>query len=226
MLFDSGGVLIRPVGGRWNPRHDFEEVVLRHQPAILADLFPAAFEAGQRFLNSSASTPSRADYHRAVLAVLGVDAPADALLAELEAPPATPPVELYPDALSVLVQLHASGIPMAVVSDGWAGLDLVYRVLGIEKYFAGFVSSEELGCVKPDPRMYAAGSDLVGAEPGACVFADDDPELVRAAIRLGYHGVAVVRDGPLPESVPAVGTLDELAALLMPLLGEGRGHDG
>lgn len=199
MLFDSGGVLIRPVGGRWNPRHDFEEVVLRHQPAILADLFPAAFEAGQRFLNSSASTPSRADYHRAVLAVLGVDAPADALLAELEAPPATPPVELYPDALSVLVQLHASGIPMAVVSDGWAG---------------------------PDPRMYAAGSDLVGVEPGACLFADDDPDLVRAAIRLGYHGVAVVRDGPLPESVPAVGTLDELAALLMPLLGEGRGHDG
>ena len=26
ILFDSGGVLIRPVGGRWNPRYDFEEI--------------------------------------------------------------------------------------------------------------------------------------------------------------------------------------------------------
>ncbi len=216
MLFDAGGVLIRPVGGRWNPRHDFEQIVLRHHPEVLAGLFPAAFEAGQRVLDSAASTPGRADYHRAVLAVLGVDAPAQALLAELEAPPATPPVELYPDALSVLVRLHACGVPMAVVSDSWAGLAGLFRSLGIEKYFAGFVISEVIGCRKPDPRMYMAGSDLIGVEPGACLFADDDPELVRAAIRLGYQGVAVVRDGPAPDSVPAVGTLDELVPMVVP----------
>jgi len=30
VLFDSGGVLMRPSGGRWNPRTDFEAIVLAH----------------------------------------------------------------------------------------------------------------------------------------------------------------------------------------------------
>lgn len=35
---------------------------------------------------------------------------------------------------------------MAVVSDNWTGLEDGYRELGIERYFAGFVISEVLGC--------------------------------------------------------------------------------
>jgi hypothetical protein len=31
VLFDAGGVLIGPVGGRWNPRYDFEDIVLPAQ---------------------------------------------------------------------------------------------------------------------------------------------------------------------------------------------------
>lgn len=27
-LLGSGGVLMRPIGGRWNPRADFEETIL------------------------------------------------------------------------------------------------------------------------------------------------------------------------------------------------------
>jgi putative hydrolase of the HAD superfamily len=32
--------------------------------------------------------------------------------------------------------------------------------------------------------MYAAGSDLLGLNPGDCLFIDDDPQLVSAAIQL------------------------------------------
>jgi putative hydrolase of the HAD superfamily len=32
VLFDSGDVLIRPIGGRWNPRYDFEGIVLGPPP--------------------------------------------------------------------------------------------------------------------------------------------------------------------------------------------------
>ena len=39
VLFDSGDTLIHPIGGRWNPRFDFEEIVLRHLPKLAVDAF-------------------------------------------------------------------------------------------------------------------------------------------------------------------------------------------
>jgi putative hydrolase of the HAD superfamily len=211
VLFDAGGVLIRPVGGRWNPRYDFESVVLAHHPRVPASLFPAAFAEGQRVLDGGATTPDRTDYHRAMLRVLGVAQPSPALLRELEDPPAGPAIEAYPDARPVLDELSARGVRMSVVSDAWAGLELAFRALDIERYFAGFVISQVLGCRKPDPRMYAAGSALLGLEPVECLFIDDDPELVAAAVGLGYHGVALVRDGgPVESGVDVITSLDEL----------------
>jgi hypothetical protein len=84
VLFDSGDVLIRPIGGRWNPRYDFEDIVLAHHPETPVERFPAAFAAGQRVLDAGTTTANRTDYHRAMLAVLGIDAPSAALLEELE----------------------------------------------------------------------------------------------------------------------------------------------
>jgi putative hydrolase of the HAD superfamily len=214
VLFDSGDVLIGPVGGRWNPRYDFEDIVLAHHPETRVELFPEAFAAGQRVLDAGPTTANRTHYHRAMLAVLGVEAPAAALLRELEAPAAGPVVELFPDVRPVLERLRASGIGMAVVSDNWAGLEDAYRELGIEWYFAGFVISEVLGCRKPDPRMYAAGRDLLGLDPGECLVVDDDPQLVSAAIRLGHQGVALTRGGQPPTSVPAIAALDDLLPIV------------
>ena len=42
VLFDSGGVLMQPIGGRWNPRADFEPNVLKRAPAISAAQFAEA----------------------------------------------------------------------------------------------------------------------------------------------------------------------------------------
>lgn len=210
VLFDAGGVLIRPVGGRWNPRHDFERIVLRHEPGVDAGLFPVAIESGQRVLDEGETTPDRTVYHRAMLRVLGVERPSDALLRDLEAPASGPVVETYPEVPRVLARLHGSGVRMSVVSDSWAGLDGLFRALDIERYFEAFVISEVLGCRKPDPRMYRAGSDALGLAPEACAFLDDAPELVAAADTLGYHGVVVARDGVRPVGLRAITTLDEL----------------
>jgi putative hydrolase of the HAD superfamily len=214
VLFDSGGVLIGPRGGRWNPRYDFEDIVHAHHPEIEAHMFPEAFAAGQRVLDAATTTPSRADYHRAILQVLGIVAPSAGLLHELEAPAAGPVLEVFPDVRHVLDELRAWGIRMVVVSDNWAGLELHYRTLDIERYFEGFVISEVLGCCKPDPRMYAAGSDLLGLAPSHCLFIDDDPDLVSAAVNLGYHGVALTRGAPSPSAVPVITSLDELLPIV------------
>jgi HAD superfamily hydrolase (TIGR01509 family) len=104
---------------------------------------------------------------------------------------------------------------MVVVSDAWPDLDDLYQQLDLRHYFDALVISAVLGCRKPDPRMYRAGSDALGLAPADCLFVDDDPELVAAAIRLGYQGVTVVRDlgtGPAP-ATPWITSLRELPLL-------------
>jgi putative hydrolase of the HAD superfamily len=213
VLFDSGDTLIRPVGGRWNPRFDFEEVVLRHLPKLGRDAFTSAFAAGQKVLDAGPATPSRAAYHLAILHALGVHQPGPELLRELERPTTRPVVEPFPEVPSVLERLRAGGIRMVIVSDNWPGLDSLYRRLGLDTYFQAFVVSAELGCRKPDPRMYRAGSDALGLPPHECLFVDDAPDLVAAAIELGYRGTAIVRTSDPPVGVPWISTLDDLVPM-------------
>jgi putative hydrolase of the HAD superfamily len=188
VLFDSGGVLLRPRGGRWNPRYDFEAVLDRRAPEADRARFAEAFAAGQRYLDGFDGTAPRDAYHRVILEVLGVEA-SDDLLAELDAPTDVPAVEPYPEVPRVLDRLAADGIAMAVVSDAWADLVELYERLGLAGYFEVIVISEVLGVRKPDPRMYRTGSDGLGLRPDECLFVDDDPDLVRAAEALGYQGL-------------------------------------
>ena len=212
LLLDAGGVLIGPVGGRWNPRYDFEQILDRHVPGIPAAALFAAFAAGQEVLDGAAGTADRTDYHRAILGALGVTEPTPALLAELEQPAAGLPVEPFAEVRPVLDRWRAAGVPMAVVSDSWPDLDDLFRRLGLRDYFVTLVISAVLGCRKPDPRMYRAGSDALGLAPADCLFVDDDPDLVAAAIRLGYQGTTLVRQpgAEPPSTTPWITTLAEL----------------
>ncbi|MFE6887492.1 HAD family hydrolase [Streptomyces sp. NPDC057694] len=213
VLFDSGGVLIRPIGGRWNPRADFEETVLRRRPTLTREEFAAAVEAGDRFMDASPSTPDRDDYHRVMLHHLGVE-PTAPLLAELrrEIPPAQI-LETYPDVVETLEELERRGVRRAVVSDAWPELPDLHDALGIGRFFEAYAISAVLGCDKPDPRMYHHASTALGLDPAQCLFLDDDPELVRAAIDLGYEGRAVCRT-PVETDVPSVSGLSEVLALV------------
>jgi HAD superfamily hydrolase (TIGR01509 family) len=185
-------------------------VLLRHHPQVRVEDFPAAFAAGQRLLDAAITTPERSRYHRAVLHALGIDRPSPALLAELEQPAPGPAVEPFPEVHDVLERLQALGVGMAVVSDSWSSLPELFDELSLGRYFAVYVTSEEMGCNKPDPRMYEAGSQGLGLLPADCVVVDDDPQLVAAARRLGYQGRAI-RRGPIPPGdVPWIHSLREL----------------
>jgi HAD superfamily hydrolase (TIGR01509 family) len=219
VLLDAGGVLYRPIGGRWNPRFDFERVVAevhpRFDPALDPARFAAAVAAGNQFLHASTTTPPRDDYHRVVLAALGIDEPSGSLLAKLNRPLDVPHLELFPEVIGVLEEIRRRGLPIAVVSDNWASPKTGNDGLGLRRYIDVFVISEELGCKKPDPRMYAAGSDGIGVPPAECLFVDDDPVLVEAAVALGYQGVALGRTRPHPPaSVGWIDSLDGVLALL------------
>ncbi|MEV5982141.1 HAD-IA family hydrolase [Streptomyces sp. NPDC052114] len=77
---------------------------------------------------------------------------------------------------------------MAVVSDAWPDLPRLRATLGIHHFFEAYAISAEPGCNKPDPRMYHHASTALGLTPRQCLFIDDDPDLVQAAIDLAYAG--------------------------------------
>lgn len=214
VLFDSGGVLIGPVGGRWNPRVDFEEVMGRHVGDVPSDLLSAAIAAGDAFLVAAEGTPTREDYHRVLLDVLDVEASPE-LLSELDSPvDAAKVVAPYPEVIGVLDQLRALGVRLAVVSDAWPTLPELHAGVGLAGYFEAYAISAVLGCTKPDPRMYRHASDALGLEPRRCLFVDDSPPLVEAALALGYQGCAVLRDGTRHDRIPSIHDLSQLLELI------------
>ncbi|CAM5282484.1 hypothetical protein GCM10010329_43590 [Streptomyces spiroverticillatus] len=143
---------------------------------------------------------------------LGVEA-SSRLLADLrrEVPPAAV-LETYPDVEETLEQLSRRGVRMAVVSDAWPDLPELHAGLGIRRFFEAYAISAVLGCTKPDPRMYHHAGGALGLDPAQCLFVDDDPELVAAAIGLGYAGRALCQDGgdPVDSGVPALSSLTEV----------------
>jgi FMN phosphatase YigB (HAD superfamily) len=109
----------------------------------------------------------------------------------------------------------------------------VYRELGLDRMIETFVISAELGCAKPDPRMYRTASDGLQLDAGEYVFVDDSSDCLAGAAALGYlvcgmarrpsppvglgrpsrrRGAGPVRryGEPAADGNPWVGNLDEL----------------
>jgi len=67
--------------------------------------------------------------------------------------------------------------------------------------------------------MYHHASRALGLAPADCLFVDDDPDLVAAAIALGYQGRAMIRaedarTRPEDVDVPVISSLTELLPLV------------
>jgi len=216
LLLDSGGVLMRPIGGRWNPRADFEATVKAHAPHVTDEELAEAIREGDRIMAAATATPDLDDHHRAMLARIGVQAPPELLAALVRDVPPTSVVETFPEVVPALTALRDRGVPMAVVSDAWPNLPDLHAALGLGDFFEAYAISALLGCHKPDPRMYRHASEALGLAPADCLFVDDDPALVAAAIELGYQGRAMLRKGDEadPAGVAVISSLTELLDLV------------
>jgi FMN phosphatase YigB (HAD superfamily) len=206
---------MQPIGGRWNPRADFENLLNAAVPGLDAVDIAAAIAVGDAYMARSATTVAYGDYYRVILRELDVE-PTDDLIAHLTRPvdPRTI-VEIFPEVLSTLRELQRRGVRMAVVSDAWSGLPDMHAALGMGGFFEAYAISADLGCNKPDPRMYRHASDALGLDPAECLFLDDDPELVSAAITLGYQGLVVARDpGDPTDGLAAISSIDEVLEYL------------
>lgn len=99
-------------------------------------------------------------------------------------------LELYPDVKLVLDKLKTR-FPMAVVSDGqsaWALPEM--QATGIDDYFAPVIISGDYGFRKPDPRLFQAALDGIGAKPNEVLFVGND--IYRDVFGAGEIGMKTV----------------------------------
>ncbi len=227
VLFDSGHTLVRPLGGRWFPYPGFFERCARHGLAVEDDARLAeALDAQWAWLAEHHLVPDLAsqvaqfrEYHRRVLARLGVEPPAEALDALAEECVHRIGFEPYPDTRPGLEALHARGVPMGVITDAWPSAELHYRHLGLRELFGPFVISSVHGIVKPAPALFDAALAGLGEPPERVLLVDDGPAIVRAARDHGMQAVLMARpDVRAPADVrglDVVRDVDEVARRLL-----------
>jgi epoxide hydrolase-like predicted phosphatase len=91
-----------------------------------------------------------------------------------------------PSMVELVRRAHDAGIPTALLSNSW-GLD--YDREDWDGLFDVVVISAEVKMRKPEPEIYLHTAAALRLEPADCVFVDDLPPNVRAAVAVGMTGI-------------------------------------
>jgi putative hydrolase of the HAD superfamily len=143
----------------------------------------------------------------------------DACFGELYAHYARPAAwRVLPEVAGALADLRARGLRLAVVSNFDGRLPGLLAGLGLAELVDAIVHSTAVGAAKPDPAIFHAALERLGACPDEALHAGDGLlEDVEGARGAGLAAVLVDRTGRAaepPAGVPTIAGLDELPARL------------
>jgi putative hydrolase of the HAD superfamily len=129
----------------------------------------------------------------------------DALLAAIR-------FRAYPEVPAALRRLRAAGARLAVVSNWDVSLHDVLERTQLRALVDTVVISAELGSAKPDPAIFRAALDRLGATAADAMHVGDSVEHdVEGARAAGLRAVLIARNGAEPpDGVPVVASLDGL----------------
>jgi putative hydrolase of the HAD superfamily len=127
----------------------------------------------------------------------------DALLAAIR-------FRAYPEVPAALRRLRAAGARLAVVSNWDVSLHDVLERTQLRALVDAVVISAELGSAKPDPAIFRAALDRLGATAADAMHVGDSVEHdVEGARAAGLQAVLVARNGvEPPDGVRVVASLD------------------
>lgn len=126
----------------------------------------------------------------------GGDERAERVVAEF----AEVPASVDEEARSLLAEAQG-WVPVVLVTNAMTSLEAQLDRLGLAYFADDVVSSARVGFAKPDPRIYRLAAERAGAPVGRCLFVDDSPENVAAAVRLGMTGVRYTGPAALAEAL-------------------------
>jgi putative hydrolase of the HAD superfamily len=102
--------------------------------------------------------------------------------------------ELFPDVIPALSGLHTRNLQLAVVSNFDSRLTPICQGLQIAGFFDAVVMSSQVGCAKPDPRIFAIALECIGVSPAEALHVGDSETLdVEGAEAAGSRALLIDR---------------------------------
>jgi putative hydrolase of the HAD superfamily len=118
---------------------------------------------------------------------------------------------LYGDVTGFLQAARSSGVQIALVSNCLENTRPMLSALGVSALVDAVVLSCEVGCAKPDTRIYRHALDQLGVTASGAVFIDDQPANCTAAAAMGMTALQIARStAPLPPPAPGTRVIGSL----------------
>ena len=123
---------------------------------------------------------------------------------------------LMEDAIPTLEALKGR-YKLGIISDTWPSIVPVLERFGILPYFDAITYSFQLGCFKPNPRMFQDALSKMGLPAQECVFIDDVARNLEGAAKVGIQPVQIrVKPDadPCPQGMASIGKISGILELL------------
>ncbi|MBR6663253.1 MAG: HAD-IA family hydrolase [Alphaproteobacteria bacterium] len=101
--------------------------------------------------------------------------------------------QVFPETKEAMEFLQSRGITNCILSNALPNLAGTGIVEGLVEEKNAF-TSYDLRLLKPDPKIFKAVLEKLGAKPGDVIFVDDKLKNVEAAQKLGIHGIKYNRE--------------------------------
>ena len=122
---------------------------------------------------------------------------------------------VYEDVTPTLDRLRQAGIPCAVVSNWDSRLPILLEQLGLLPYFAFVLTSAEIGCAKPDPRIFEAAVARLNVAPERTLHIGDSAvDDAAGAHGAGLRPILIDREARYTGEYPRLTTLTDLPNVL------------
>ena len=123
---------------------------------------------------------------------------------------------LMEDAIPTLEALKGR-YKLGIISDTWPSIVPVLERFGILPYFDAITYSFQLGCFKPNPRMFQDALSKMGLPAQECVFIDDVARNLEGAAKVGIQPVQIRAKpdaDPCPQGMASIGKISGILELL------------
>lgn len=136
-------------------------------------------------------------------------------------------IVFYPGVESLVSDLRARKVPMAVVTAGHLDQLQSFVPGHFLEQFDALITGDLIARGKPDPESYLRGAEKLGLAPVDCIAVENSPLGVRSARRAGIYCIAIcstVGRAGLSEADEVLDRFEDLrnSAAIRQLLGSGR----
>lgn len=107
-----------------------------------------------------------------------------------------------PGAAEWVERLHAGGWRQAVASSApRENVEVMLRVLKLDRYFDAIAAAEDVTSGKPDPQIFLAAAARLTARPAESIVVEDAPAGIEAARAAGMRCIGVSDTTVLPADI-------------------------